>query len=398
MMKVVKAMELTEHLKTEVKAEFDVAVAGGGIAGISAALAAARQGAKVLLVESSYILGGLATSGLVTIYLPLCDGMGRQVSFGICEELIRMSAKHELEGYRCEEWFSDSPREKRMNHRFETQYNAQFFAMEAERLLLKEGVTILYGTMLCRTKMEDNKLTHIIVENKSGRQAIRVSAAVDATGDADIFWYSGLKTAEFAAKNVLACWYYFSGENGAKLNMLGYSEDPESDNNKALIERRFSGLDAWDNSEMVQLSHEQMLIDAGKNGRIPVTMPTIPQLRMTRRLVGEYELDSTEEHKHFDTSIGMISNWKKRGPVYEVPFETLYTKECPNIFAAGRCISVTDLMWDISRVIPCCAVTGEAAGIAAAMMTKAQQVDVALLQEKLRLNGVILHEDMLEKQ
>ena len=89
-------MKITENIKTEIIAHYDVAVCGGGIAGISAALAAARRGASVLLVETSYILGGLATSGLVTEYLPLCNGLGRQVSFGICEELIRLSAKHGL--------------------------------------------------------------------------------------------------------------------------------------------------------------------------------------------------------------------------------------------------------------------------------------------------------------
>ena len=66
-------MKITENIKTEIIAHYDVAVCGGGIAGISAALAAARRGASVLLVETSYILGGLATSGLVTEYLPLCN-------------------------------------------------------------------------------------------------------------------------------------------------------------------------------------------------------------------------------------------------------------------------------------------------------------------------------------
>lgn len=69
----------------------DVLVCGGGFAGISAALAAARMGRQVTLLEKQYLLGGLGTAGLVTFYLPLCDGMGRQVSFGIAEELLRLS-------------------------------------------------------------------------------------------------------------------------------------------------------------------------------------------------------------------------------------------------------------------------------------------------------------------
>ena len=84
-------MILEEYIKTPVQAQCDVLVCGGGFAGISAALAAARQGKKVILLEKQFVLGGLATAGLVTIYLPLCDGLGRQVSYGIAEELFRLS-------------------------------------------------------------------------------------------------------------------------------------------------------------------------------------------------------------------------------------------------------------------------------------------------------------------
>ena len=73
---------IKEELKIPLSPSVDVVVAGGGIAGISAALAAARSGAKVLLIEKQCILGGLATAGLVTIYLPLCDGRGNQMSHG----------------------------------------------------------------------------------------------------------------------------------------------------------------------------------------------------------------------------------------------------------------------------------------------------------------------------
>ena len=80
-----------------VAGDYDVIVAGGGVAGIAAALAAARHGAKTLLLERMYMLGGLATSGLVTVYLPLCDGAGHQVSFGLAEELLRLCVSHGFE-------------------------------------------------------------------------------------------------------------------------------------------------------------------------------------------------------------------------------------------------------------------------------------------------------------
>ena len=80
--------------KVPVLGKYDVVVVGGGIAGVSAALAAARNGSKVLLAEKMFGLGGLATLGLIVVYLPICDGMGRQVCYGIAEELLYLSIKH----------------------------------------------------------------------------------------------------------------------------------------------------------------------------------------------------------------------------------------------------------------------------------------------------------------
>jgi hypothetical protein len=116
---------------------------------------------------------------------------------------------------------------------------------------------------------------------------------------------------------------------------------------------------------------------------------------MTRRIVGEYELSNKEEHTYFEDSIGMVSNWRKRGPVYEVPYSTLYNKSVKNLIVAGRCTSVNEPMWDVMRVIPCCAVTGQAAGTAAAMTEDFSSIDVKKLQEKLQAAGVVLHENYL---
>ena len=103
-------------------------------------------------------------------------------------------------------------------------------------------------------------------------------------------------------------------------------------------------------------------------------------------------------HKFFDDSIGMVSDWRTRGPVYEVPFSTLYSRKVKNLIVAGRCTSVTDRMWDIMRVIPCCAVTGQAAGTAAAITDDFGALDVRILQEILQNNGVVLHEKDLKEQ
>ena len=395
-------MFLQENMKTKVIKEFDVAVCGGGVAGIAAALAAARQGKRVVLFERQFMLGGLATAGIVTIYLPLCDGYGHQVSFGIAEELFRLSISQGAEANYPDNWLDNNGRRGEKDKRFQVQYNPQLFAILAEKLLIDAGVEILYGTYAVGLKLQDDKITHLITENKSGRLAYKVKSVVDATGDCDIAEFANAPTDTFQQGNVLAAWYYSLGNAGYKLNMLGYSDTPEDEKTKdntvkPLINRRFSGLSGEELSEQMCLSHQSTYNDFLKKRQndsdlMPVTMATIPQIRMTRKIVGEYILSDKEMHKYFDDSIGMVSNWKKRGPIYEVPFRTLYSAKVKNLICAGRCTSVNETMWDIMRVIPWCAVTGQAAGTAAAMTDDFSKLDVAELQEVLKDNGVVLHE------
>ncbi len=395
-------MIINEQIKTEVKGEYDVAVCGGGFAGISAALAAARQGSKVVLFEKQYMLGGLGTAGIVTMYLPLCDGFGRQVSFGIAEELLRLSILHGAEASYPENWLENKGTRTQTDKRFEVQYNPQLFAILAEKLLMDEGVDILYGTYAVGVNVSENKIKHIITENKSGRFAYQVKSVVDATGDCDVAHFAGAPTENFNQGNVLAAWYYSVGNNGYKLNIIGFADIPDEERTeenkvKPLVDRRFSGLDGEELSELMCMSHQSTYADFLKKREsddtlLPATIATTPQIRMTRRIVGEYELSHTEMHKHFEDSIGMVSNWKKRGPVYEVPFRTLYNSKVKNLICAGRCTSVGETMWDIMRVIPCCAVTGQAAGTAAAMTDDFSKIDIIELQKRLVANGVILHE------
>lgn len=382
--------------------EYEVAVCGGGIAGISAALAAARQGKKTVLFEREFILGGLGTAGLVTIYLPLCDGCGHQVSFGIAEELLRLSVKHGAEGLYPANWLEHSGSCGEKDKRFEVQYNPVLFAVTAERLLRENGVDILYGTYVVDVKMNGEKIEYIIIENKSGRGAYRVNAAVDATGDCDVAKYANVETVEFRQGNVLAAWYYSLGSDGYKLNPKGACDVPDeekNENNKTelLSSRRFSGLDGAELSEQVQMSHDVIYADflkrrAADKNYVPTSVSTIPQVRMTRRIASEYELSHKEMHRRFEDSIGMVSDWKKRGPVYEVPFGTLYSSKVKNLICAGRCTGVTETMWDIMRVIPCCAVTGQAAGTAAAMTDDFSKININELQKALRSCGVVIHE------
>lgn len=397
-------MYISENMNTEITKSCDVLVCGGGFGGISAALAAARAGKKVILLEKLYMLGGLGTAGLVTIYLPLCDGMGKQVSFGIAEELLRLSISMGAEDRYPANWLdNDDPAQRtEKDPRFHVQYNAQLFAILAEQLLLKEGVEILYGTYAVAAHRNGDKIDAVMVENKSGRQAIGVKSVVDATGDCDIARFADAPTALFQQGNILAAWYYYTGANGYNLKMIGASDIPDDQKgadykDRNLASKRFTGLDGDELSEMMQLSHkasmEHFVRQREKDPTVfPTTIATTPQIRMTRRIDGEYTLHSTEMHTYFEDSIGMVSDWRKRGPVYEVPFRTLYSAKVKNLITAGRCTSVTDSMWDIMRVIPCCTVTGQAAGTAAAMTDDFSTLDITALQEALVRSGVVLHE------
>lgn len=393
---------IKETINTPVTKECDVLVCGGGFAGISASLAAVRQGKKVILLEKNFMLGGLATSGIVTIYLPLCDGLGRQVSFGIAEELFRLSINMGAEDKYPENWLDGIGSKTENDNRFEVQFNPQLFAIITEQLLLKEGVEILYGTYAVATNVINNRINAVIIENKGGRQAIKSSTVIDATGDCDIAHFCGAPCEIFKQGNVLAAWYYSTGNDGYKLNTLGFCDIPDDQKGEGYKEihlnnRRFIGLDGDELSAFTQLSHASTLNDIIKKREkdstvFPTTIATTPQIRMTRRIVGEYTLHDNEQHKFFDDSVGMVSDWRKRGPVYEVPFSTLYSKEIKNLIVAGRCTSVTDSMWDIMRVIPCCAVTGQAAGVAAAITDDFSKTDIGRLQSILKQSGVILHE------
>ncbi len=398
----IKMENIKESLVTPVRYQCDVLVVGGGVAGIAAALAAARNGAKVMLVEKQYILGGLATAGLVTIYLPLCDGMGNQVTYGIAEELLRLSIQNGYEAEYPAPWLEVGRESERTDVRFRVRYNAQLFAIQAEQLLLDNGVFILYGTSVCNVVKNEDRIDTVIIENKSGRAAVRVASVIDCSGDGDVCALAGEDTSLFAPGNILAAWHYYVAENGYDLNMLGVAEIPEEDRTEEtvpLIARRFQGVDEQELSRMVQLSHKRILeevIQKQKKGYyMPVTIATIPQIRMTRRINGLYTLGTDDGFKTFSDSVGLFGNWKKRGPVYQLPFRSLIGGKVHNLITAGRNLSATDAMWDVTRVIPVCVLSGQAAGTAAAMCRDFQNIDVKLLQKKLQEDGVRLWYDQI---
>lgn len=390
-----------QQRETPIIGEYDVVVAGGGIAGISAALAARRSGAKsVLLIDRNYGLGGLATLGLVTIYLPLCDGRGHQVSFGIAEELLRLSVRHGCEKDYPTAWLDGiGSAEERKKHRFCVQYNANVFSILAEGLLLKENVDLLYGTQVCGAIVEDTRMKAIMMQNKSGRGAVAAKCFVDVTGDADLFKLCNEETVLSNRPNPLAAWYYKKENEKLRLVQLGVCDLPdalaEENPGIALPSGRYTGVDAAELTGMVIASHKALLNHYLKTGGVNETrsltsIASIPQVRMSRRISGAETPDDTP-FIHREDSIGMIPNWKRPGPVFEIPFGALHNGRLENLITAGRSISATAAMWDNTRVIGPCAVTGEAAGTAAALFDSFVNADIGKLQRRLTDGGVYLH-------
>ena len=385
----------TETKSVPVIADYDVCVVGGGIAGVSAALAAAREGVRTCLIEKEYGLGGLATLGLIAIYLPLCDGRGRQVISGISEELLLLSLKY-APGNLPDCWRDkNGSAEERRNSRYATRFEPAPFMIALEEELLSAGVELFYDSRSAGVKRNGHHVEGVIIENKSGRVGISARMFIDASGDADVCFAAGERTV-CNPKNVCTGWYFSRGKDGVQLRGVSdpiHGPVPEG--------HRFYSGDRHEDVTQHAIDGRRMIMDdvmkrreAGDDSLYPLIIPAYDGMRMTRRLAGAYELDESEAFVDFPDSIGMTGDWRKAGPVFALPWRTLVGTQNANIAAAGRCISVTDSMWDITRVIPTAAVTGQAAGLGAALAarkrTALQDIDIKHLQSALRSHGVII--------
>lgn len=373
-----------------VKGEYDVLVIGGGVAGVSAALASARQGMKVCLVEKEYMLGGLATAGIIAIYLPLCDGKGQQLISGISEELLKESIKYGS-GKIPDCWCKNGDLQARTQNRYKLRFDPPAFAYALDRIIVENDIDLMLGTSFSKIVAEKNEIIYCIFENRENRFALQAKMYIDATGDAMVAYEAGETTTEYK-KNRLAGWYYSYDGEEYKLNIVQESlKIPEEQ-----VARLYGGIENCDVTEFC-LESRKMAVEhamSSEKKRIITQIASIPQLRMTRRLKGKLELSEADDHKPFNDSVGYFGDWRKAGPVFGLPYSAL-VGNTNNLIIAGRCISAEESAGDIVRAIPVCALSGEVAGTASALkikhhMKEIQQVDISELREVLKENNNIV--------
>ena len=424
---------IQETLETPVIDEYDVIVVGGGPAGVGAALGAARQGAKTLLIEQYAFLGGMWTAGMV---IPIWDWENKG---GIMQEIVDglMEEKH-------------------------TAYSGPLlgFDIEAMKLLLDQmmlnsNVTLLFHTWFSAPIMQNNTICGVIVENKSGRQAYGAKCVIDCTGDGDVAARAGapfkvgrekdgatqpmslmfkmgemdyVQAMDYSAGPLKTTDLFFHMEHAAQaagLNNYAFNFDrpyilslptPHQGIAEMTHVRNKSGINAQELSEAEvegrALVHEAMdyftkYMPQFRHAILEQTAPCIG-VRETRRIMGEYELtldDILEGRMHedgictcaFSIDIHQPDGLSQEGyeyhtKPYHIPYRSLVPLKVENFLVAGRCISGSYEAHASYRVTGDCVAMGQAAGIAAAIAVKntipPRNIDTRDLIQLLRNQGV----------
>ncbi|MBO7329409.1 MAG: FAD-dependent oxidoreductase [Lentisphaeria bacterium] len=382
---------------------YDIAVCGAGIAGVAAALAGARRGKKVVLVEKQCIIGGLATSGLIYIYLPISDDRGKVIASGITKELL--TASQEYGPFALDETWGGIPGgdsgigEKR----YSCCFSPAGYALTLDRLLREAGVEVLLETTVTGVHCDaDSRLTGMTLFCGAAHWNISAGIFIDASGGAFMLQMAGEKV--FSDVNFVIPWiiennpdkagaesFYFSGDLH-----IAPVKDFSSDNT---IE---SMLTVADMQKFIKLQYQEIrryfddFVPEKRKRCYPVHIPAMPQIRKIARIDAMSLIKEGDGGIYCSDSIGVAADWRRLdAPAWETPFGALIPKNVKGVLAAGRCINTSGDAWEIFRVIPAAAMTGEASGVAAAMACDRscdpRDIPVAELQKELLKNDVILH-------
>lgn len=402
--------------------EYDVIIAGGGPAGVAAALAAARHNAKVLIIEKKEMLGGLATQGIVAYFAPLDDGNGYKVTRGIVEELFFLSVKYSygtVQPFWAQpgaEFASDIAAaqaaplryfDSGMHGRCNTMFNVPAFALAMEDEVCKAGAAIRFDTAITDVVMDGNKCLGVIIEDYTGRRYIKGKTFVDATGYGTLFTRAGAEMV-YSENKLTACAIETSfdymqrgidSEDMTKaLHWTGWGYVPGGDESQR--DRRYQANTAEDVTNYIMDTHK-LLLEILKQKREQdesycfAEIASQCSIRKARRIAGRQAIMEKDMLRYQRSSVGCVSDWRKCGPVFEVPYLSLFDANISNILAAGRIIASEGDVWDVTRTYNGAMLTGQAAGTAAALACSADVAPDALnikeLQKTLAADNVLLH-------
>lgn len=396
---------ITLTKKLSVKKKYDVIVCGGGVSGVAAAVTVANDGHSVLLIEKSNILGGLATLGVINLFVPMCNGRGKQIIFGLCEKWARLSGKY---GYDTipDEWKNGEPKEP-TNIRYVQRYSPNIFALQLTEEIIASGADLLFDCIACEPVMEGNVCKGVVTESKSGTEYYACKMLIDVTGDCDVLRRGGVSVVAgqnfftYAAKMITlaSCekavkekniYHAFDNIMGGNINLFGDNQPEDVP--------KWSGLAVEEVTDYLVRNHHLVLEKLKKTDRLSreVThLPFMPQFRTTCRLDADYALRIEDVYKHFDDSICAINDFEHKDHLFEVPLRCITRKDYPNMLTAGRSAAGIGYGWDLLRVIPPAIITGQAAGHVASMAIEAKvnvsDVDISKLQTKLEKDNIMVH-------
>ncbi len=397
--------------------DVDVIVVGGGPAGLAAAIASARAGAQTVLVEQFGYLGGTATASLMACI----NGFRNQVEpdftqtvRGVAEEIVlELKAMDGLgKSPYAQKPYPTTPGQMEYSYAIDTEK----FKYVTMKLCVDAGVDLLLHTWFADAIVEDDVVRGIIVENKSGRQALLAKVVVDASGDGDVaaragapFWQTTKDEAprlndalmyriEFGADRPKASYACDFGTNAVVWGP-GAAPIDGTDAEQLSQAEVDARLRVYDDFAKKQAQHPE-LVDA----RVVETPPLLG-IRQTRFIEGEYKLtaeDAIEGHRFDDvvaiSSCAIIHYYGYRRYLehegYDIPYRTLVPKKIDNLLVTGRCISSEQQPYESHRaMIPMMAI-GQASGVAAALSAlqavKPRMLDVTTLQKTLIAQGAEL--------
>ncbi len=419
----------------------DVLICGSGLAGIGAAVAAARSGARTMVVERNGFAGGFFTATIGSAFDGFVDERtGTPVVGGIVFEMLeRMGVIAPGQGphlrYNVNGDFSFVEMHP---ERMIPRCDPERFKRAADSILQEAGVEILYHTQVADVVVNHGHIDAVIVSNKAGLVAIKPKVVIDCTGDGDVAAWAGAPYAKaetlqpmslhfriaylepsFALRRRCADVLMAAHDRG-ELGMYagpypatfsgrdvyfnatrtpGDNTDP-TDWTRAEIQGR---RDAWKMFELWQTELAEFA-DA-----YFMTSGPVAGARESRRIVGDYVLtgeDVRQGNRHDDVVV--LGAWRldrhppdKPGyhdipwtPPYDIPYRTLLPQGVENLLVAGRCHSATSEALASSRVTATAMGMGQAAGLAASMTvatgTSPRAINLSQLQDKIIAAGGIL--------